>query len=425
MMCDTLYKATTSGFIFGKNSDRSPNEPNLTVFFPRKENSSKKLKCTYIEIPQVNITNACLLVKPSWMWGAEMGVNEYGVTIGNEAIFTKSKGKKIERLTGMDLLRLALERSNTALEAVTTITSLLDTYGQGGNCGFDKSFYYDNSFLICDDSEAYILETSSKEWALTKIHDNANISNRISIHEDFVNTSENNSIDFFKEHTEPIFTHFSGSFFRQASASCYLNSSLVFNVQSMMDALKSHEPKDINHLYQKGSIKSVCMHKSLLGDHTTSSMIVSVSHQQMTIWLTSASTPCLSLYKPVYFGINGSVVFNKAEKAYDYWLNQEYLHRTIFSGAIDEQKYLESVNSIQKSWITEEEILRKANPTKDEQKKFMQNCLDIESKFIQEFTPFVQAYKNNEVKKKAIWKKLDRSLGHNVFEKTLDMRLKK
>lgn len=64
-------------------------------------------QCTYIEIPQVEKTYAVILSKPAWMWGAEMGANECGVCIGNEAVWTKLNGPddEVERLLGMDLLR--------------------------------------------------------------------------------------------------------------------------------------------------------------------------------------------------------------------------------------------------------------------------------------------------------------------------------
>ena len=65
------------------------------------------LQCTYIEVGQVSHTYAVILSKPAWMWGAEMGANEHGVCIGNEAIFTKmaSSEDKEEKLLGMDLVR--------------------------------------------------------------------------------------------------------------------------------------------------------------------------------------------------------------------------------------------------------------------------------------------------------------------------------
>lgn len=50
-------------------------------------------------------THAVILSRPSWLWGAEMGANEHGVCIGNEAVWTKEPVGKGEALLGMDLLR--------------------------------------------------------------------------------------------------------------------------------------------------------------------------------------------------------------------------------------------------------------------------------------------------------------------------------
>ena len=65
------------------------------------------LQCTYIEIDEVGHTHSVILSKPSWMWGAEMGANEHGVCIGNEAIWTRLNSKEDidEKLLGMDLVR--------------------------------------------------------------------------------------------------------------------------------------------------------------------------------------------------------------------------------------------------------------------------------------------------------------------------------
>jgi secernin len=62
----------------------------------------------------------------------EMGVNECGVAIGNEAVFTREPYDRHPGLIGMDCIRRALERADTERRALDTIVELLDTYGQEG-----------------------------------------------------------------------------------------------------------------------------------------------------------------------------------------------------------------------------------------------------------------------------------------------------
>ena len=99
-MCDTflaLPSVTADGsIIFGKNSDREPNEAQALEYHSARTFAAKaKVQCTYLAIPQVRETYATVLSRPFWMWGAEMGANEKGVVIGNEAVFTRMPLKKL------------------------------------------------------------------------------------------------------------------------------------------------------------------------------------------------------------------------------------------------------------------------------------------------------------------------------------------
>lgn len=119
------------------------------------------------------------------MFGAEMGSNGKGVVIGNEAVWSdyKSNESNVKRLLGMDLLRLGLERSTSARNAIDVITTLLEEHGQGGPC--DKNvagFSYFNSFIVADPTEAYVLETVHNVWAVERVTSGyRNISNVYSI----------------------------------------------------------------------------------------------------------------------------------------------------------------------------------------------------------------------------------------------------
>lgn len=142
-------------------------------------------------------------------YGAESGSNEFGVVVGNEAIVsfyfkfkesiydhiiqfqyninTDENEEELKKpgLLGQDLLRLILERSKTAEEGVNVLGSLLSKYGQGGICaeagkGYDD-LTYENSFLIADAKEAWIVETVGKDFAAEKVTSFRNISNCLTI----------------------------------------------------------------------------------------------------------------------------------------------------------------------------------------------------------------------------------------------------
>ncbi|XP_074117408.1 secernin-2 isoform X1 [Sminthopsis crassicaudata] len=170
--------------IFAKNSDRPRDEVQEVVLVPSRTHApGSLLQCTYIEVDQVERTYSVILSRPAWLWGAEMGANEHGVCIGNEAVWTQEPVGQEEALLGMDLLRLGLERGSSSQEALKVITSLLEQYGQGGSCREDPiPFCYHNTFLLADRKEAWVLETAGKLWAAQRIQEGSrNISNQLSI----------------------------------------------------------------------------------------------------------------------------------------------------------------------------------------------------------------------------------------------------
>ena len=204
MSCDTWVSLpdTTDGpwTILAKNSDRPAFDCQPLVSNPRTVwPSGAVLDLGRIQIPQADETYGTLGSHPYWCWGYEEGINEYGVAIGNEGVWTKplaealaamQRGDSLQvGLTGMDLVRLGLERGKTAREALAVMTDLLEEYGQFGSgtpTADALSGGYDNSFIIADASEAWILETAGRQWVAKRVASgSASISNDLSIRGDW------------------------------------------------------------------------------------------------------------------------------------------------------------------------------------------------------------------------------------------------
>jgi len=169
-MCDVLVavgaEAAAEVTLFGKNSDRKGGECQPLLQFAEAAHSQRsRLRCTYIEIPQVAETYRVLGHSPWWVWGFEHGVNEHAVAIGNLTIFSNEPIEERPGLIGMDLVRLGLERGRSAREALEVIATLLESHGQGGSALAPGQAAYHNAFLLADADEAWLLETSNRRWA--------------------------------------------------------------------------------------------------------------------------------------------------------------------------------------------------------------------------------------------------------------------
>jgi len=351
-MCDTIVALghiTEQGFtLFGKNSDREPDEVQNIRIFPRKKyKPNETVKCTYLTIPQVTETARVFLCQPFWMFGAEMGTNEYGVVIGNEAIFTREKPGKIG-LTGMDLVRLALERSHTAKQALEVIIELLEKYGQGGNCGYRFKLKYMNSFLIADHKEAYVLETVKNWWAWKKITDFWSISNVISIQKDYDAHSDGlikNAINknycrnekdfnFQKCYSNRFITWVAkGAVREKRSRALILKETKKLTTADFVNILRDHgnDPRWVPH---RGSGATLCLHAANLifrGTQTVCSLVAKISEDKQFYYTTGASNPCMSPYFPI-FSSNTTVPdeYIEGNVSYDsksYWWESEKFHR--------------------------------------------------------------------------------------------------
>lgn len=348
-MCDTLGILLDGRALFGKNSDRSPNEPQVLEYHPARICKERDLTVTYVTIPQAERTHGVLLSRPTWLWGAEIGVNDAGVAIGNEAVFTKGAYGK-PSLTGMDLLRLALERADSASAAVDVVIKLLETYGQGGNCGYDHKFYYDNSFLIMDTGKLFVLETCGKRWVV-KSFQKASISNRLTIGRDG-DRYGGGVCDFRSKHSDPLFTFFSGSRERREQSACALTR--IETARDMAQALRMHDTGVANPFAQ-GSVSSCCMHYGgAVGDQTTAGMIVSLDGGVPTVFATGTSLPCVSLMKPYRFGNPARLpVIDPGDAAAgQYWRAAEAYRRALLGKQLPPSFY-EERDALEASWMAD------------------------------------------------------------------------
>jgi hypothetical protein len=311
-MCDTIGRITDEqSVLFGKNSDRHPKEvqvlefvtgslesnryPILDKYTPQFETLEKAHR--HFEHPYL-----ALISRPSWIWGAEMGVNDQGVVIGNEAVFTKQRSLK-EGLLGMDILRLTLHNASTAEAAVELILTILDQWGQGGDGAFVGKLTYSNSFIIGDKTRLFVMETAGNRWAVKQIKTYGAISNAYSIGTSYERSDAVSSGKHFAETWRDGFMEFFSKGRARQRTTLNLLADAKPTWMGMRDVL----------LYNRGTIKkmdrsmkSIAINASFpKPTRTTASMVVEYPDETILVWSCPAPLPQYHPFVPIIFGADG------------------------------------------------------------------------------------------------------------------------
>jgi secernin len=345
-MCDTVVVVRPGSVLFAKNSDRDPNEAQLLEWQPARQHApGTRVRCTWIEVPQVARTRACLLSRPFWMWGAEMGANEDGVTIGNEAVFTREPRQRLG-LTGMDLVRLALERASSARGAVEVIVELLERHGQGGGCGHeDRRFTYHNSFLVADPGGAYVLETAGRLHALEAVEGVRAISNGL-------------TIPGFRRHGDLLRTRVSRCRDRRRRVEALASGAR--GPGDLMPVLRDHGDGGPAPVYSllSGAMGGPCMHAGgvLAAAQTTASWVAALEPGGASHWVTGTAAPCVGLFKPV--SVDRPVDLGPAPTDRDdgvsLWWRHERLHRRVMQDPLVlGATFLVGRDELEAAWVAE------------------------------------------------------------------------
>jgi dipeptidase len=292
-------------------------------------------------VGQVAHTHEVLLSRPAWMWGCEMGVNERGVAVGNEAVFTRVP-VATAGLTGMDLQRLALERAATAREALDLLTDLLARYAQGGAMGHRRRLRYHSSFLIADCREAWVLETAGRYWAAERVRGVRTLSNALGIGGAFDALGPGTfelarargwcrsarDFDFARCFGQRLLPFLAGARQRRACTARSVKGRV--DLATLTAALRDHGGRPPTAGWRA---ESPCVHATWLPTRapmqTAGSMVARLEPGRPAVWFTATSAPCLSVFKPLPFGCDA--LPEELAGADGLWGRHERMHQTVLA----------------------------------------------------------------------------------------------
>jgi secernin len=385
-MCDSLVAlppaAPDGAVLFAKSADCEVNEANALVHIPRARHvPGEAVRLTHLVIPQADETFELILTKAFWTYGCEIGVNEFGLCMGEEAVFTTEMKEAGDGIIGPDLMRLGLERGRSCREAIEVMTRLLETYGQGGSAELKGNSHFDSSFLMADAREAYVLETAGRKWAVRGVEDIASISNMLGIRRDWERCSEadeKGSLDWASTFALPEVPPALGAPQRQRTSSDGLRESkgsitaaTIFNLMRLHGDGYDPATAPVH--------SSLCMHAGPQKDRWWQAdgvMVADIRGEDILAWVTGTSGTCLSIFKPVFPGLELPDIGLLPTEHFDprsLWWKHELLHRRAmadFTRIVPEIR--SDFDALESGFLKAAPTVRKG--TAAEKRDFMEHC---------------------------------------------------
>lgn len=385
-MCDTFVAlpATTqqNTMLFAKSADCEVNEANAVVRIPRRKHvRGEAVRITHLVIPQAEETCEILLTKAFWTYGCEIGINEHGLVMGEEAVFTTEMEEEKDGIIGPDLMRIGLERAKNCREAIQVMTGLLEQYGQGGSAELKGNSHFDSSYIMADREEAYVMETAGRRWAVKKVDAIASISNMLGIHTDWDSYSGSNAApktDWAGQYALPEVPPTLGSPVRQAITYNSLQASLGnISVKKIFDIMRHHG--DGYHPARAEAHRNICVHAGPQENRWWQAdgvMVTDVGPHGVMAWVTATSGTCVSIFKPVFMGMDLPDLGPYPCETFDprsLWWKHELLHRRAmadFDNLVPEIR--QDFDPLEDEFLSQAETVKRG--TSREKADFMEYC---------------------------------------------------
>nr|WP_255216118.1 carcinine hydrolase/isopenicillin-N N-acyltransferase family protein [Pseudenhygromyxa sp. WMMC2535] len=290
-------------------------------------------------------------------WGCEMGVNEHGLAVLGEAVFTRLPVAREDEggLSGPALQRLALERCRSADDALALIIELLARFAQRGWAAGAGGLGH-AAFLLADPEGAWLLESAGELWAAARVRGRRALSGALTIDDDFDKIHpgalafarargwcrSGADFGFARCFGDPRRSFWVGAAQRRRRSTRGLIAASPggARAEELAALLRDHAGAPPGAGLR---MPSICAHRAghtswlptRSSSQTCASMLATLPRGGAPrVWMTGTSSPCLSVFKPLCFAPSPAwreVLGSEGESAEGLWWAHEAFHRAVLA----------------------------------------------------------------------------------------------